>query len=131
MLFDDVLKHPVVKQVIASGEERASRVVGRLLSDQRVSQGLQELLAAAAAARATVESGVQAALHAANLPTADELRSMRQKLSELEAQVEALNGRLQAEDGAAHPASPAETPAEKPAEAPAGTASGPTEPAGP
>jgi uncharacterized protein YlxW (UPF0749 family) len=104
MLFDDVLKHPVVKQVIATGEEQATKVVGKLLSDQRVTQGLQELLAAAAAARATVESGVQAALHAANLPTAEELRTMRQKLSELEAQVEALNSRLAADDAAASPA---------------------------
>jgi uncharacterized protein YlxW (UPF0749 family) len=111
MLFDDVLKHPVVKQVIATGEEQATRVVGKLLSDQRVTQGLQELLAAAAAARATVESGVQAALHAANLPTAEELRGMRQKLSELEAQVEALNSRLNADDAAASPvpAAPQET----------------------
>jgi polyhydroxyalkanoate synthesis regulator phasin len=103
MLFDDVLKHPIVKQVIATGEEQATRVVGKLLADQRVTQGLQELLAAASAARATVESGVQAALHAANLPTADELRVMRQKLSELEAQVEALNGRFKDEEGAATP----------------------------
>jgi polyhydroxyalkanoate synthesis regulator phasin len=101
MLFDDVLKHPVVKQMIATGEEQATKVVGKLLTDQRVTKGLQELLAAAAAARATVESGVQAALHAANLPTAEELRTMRQKLSELEAQVEALNTRLQADEAAA------------------------------
>jgi polyhydroxyalkanoate synthesis regulator phasin len=98
MLFDDMLKHPVVKQMIATGEEQATKVVGKLLSDQRVTQGLQELLAAAAAARATVESGVQAALHAANLPTAEELRTMRQKLSELEAQVEALNSRLPSDE---------------------------------
>jgi uncharacterized protein YlxW (UPF0749 family) len=120
MLFDDLFKHPAVKQAIASGEEQATRVVGKLLSDERVSQGLQELLAAAAAARATVESGVQAALHAANLPTADELRSMRQKLSELEAQVEALNSRLKAEDEAAPPAAPTAA-AATPAEAPQGT----------
>jgi uncharacterized protein YlxW (UPF0749 family) len=101
MLFDDVLKHPTVKQVIASGEERATRVVGKLLSDERVSHGLQELLAAAAAARATVESGVQAALHAANLPSAEELRTMRQKLSELEAQVESLDTRLKQAEAAA------------------------------
>jgi polyhydroxyalkanoate synthesis regulator phasin len=100
MLFDDVLKHPVVKQMISTGEEQASKVVTKLLSDQRVTQGLQELLAAAAAARSTVESGVQAALHAANLPTAEELRAMRQKLSELEAQVEALNSRLKADEAA-------------------------------
>ena len=116
MLFDDVLKHPVVKQVIATGEEQATKVVGKLLSDQRVSHGLQELLAAAAAARATVEAGVQAALHAANLPTAEELRTMRQKLSELEAQVEALNSRFKFEEVAA-PAPVAATPAETPREA--------------
>ena len=111
MLFDAVFKHPVVKQVIATGEEQATKVVGKLLSDQRVTQGLQELLAAAAAARATVESGVQAALHAANLPTAEELRTMRQKLSELEAQVESLNSRLKADEAAAPPvtAAPQET----------------------
>jgi len=112
MLFDDLLKHPAVKQVIATGEEQATKVVGKLLSDQRVSQGLQELLAAAAAARATVESGVQAALHAANLPTADELRSMRQKLSELEAQVEALNSRFREEDAVATSAPAPATPAD-------------------
>ena len=114
MLFDDVFKHPIVKQVIATGEEQATRVVGKLLSDERVTQGLQELLAAAAAARATVESGVQAALHAANLPTADELRAMRQKLSELAAQVAALNSRLEGGEAVmpAAPVAPAAAPAE-------------------
>ena len=110
MLFDEVLKHPVVKQVIATGEERATQVVGKLLTDERVSRGLQELLAAAAAARSTLESGVQAALHAANLPTAEELRTMRQRLSELEAQVEALHTRLEQPEPPAptEPAVPAE-----------------------
>ncbi len=106
MLFDEVLKHPVVKQVIASGEERATKVVGQLLADERVTHGLQELLAAAAAARATVESGVQAALHAANLPTADELRTMRQRLSELEAQVDELSTRLKQVEPSAPAGSP-------------------------
>jgi polyhydroxyalkanoate synthesis regulator phasin len=103
MLFDELLKHPVVKQVIASGEQRATEVVGKVLTDERVTRGLQELLAAAAAARATVESGLQAALHAANLPTADEVRTMRQRMSELEAQVEALQARLEESDPAAPP----------------------------
>ncbi len=107
MLFDDLLKHPVVKQVITSGEERATQVVGKLLADERVTRGLQEVLAAAAAARSTVESGLQAALHAANLPTADEVRAVRQKLSELEAQVEALSARLE-RNGAAPAAGPVE-----------------------
>ncbi len=103
MLFDELWKHPVVKQAIASGEQRATEVVGKVLTDERVTRGLQELLAAAAAARATVESGLQAALHAANLPTADEVRSMRQRMSELEAQVEALQARLEEPDPAPAP----------------------------
>jgi uncharacterized protein YlxW (UPF0749 family) len=105
MLFDEVLKHPAVKQAMAASEEQAAKVVSKLLTDERVSRGLQELLAAAAAARSTVESGVEAALHAANLPTAEELRTMRQRLSELEAQVEALHARV-GQTGAAAPAGP-------------------------
>jgi len=112
MLFDELFKNPVVKQVIASGEEQATRVVGKLLADERVTKGLQEVLAAAAAARATFESGLQAALHAANLPTADEVRTMRQRLSELEAQVEALHTRVQQAEPATSPVvtPPAATP---------------------
>jgi polyhydroxyalkanoate synthesis regulator phasin len=112
MLFDELFKNPVVKQVIASGEEQATRVVGKLLTDERVTRGLQEVLAAAAAARATVETGLQAALHAANLPTADEVRTMRQRLSELEAQVEALHTRVEQAEPATSPAatSPAVAP---------------------
>jgi uncharacterized protein YlxW (UPF0749 family) len=120
MLFDEVLKHPVVKQVIASSEEQANKVVGKLLTDERVSRGLQELLAAAAAARATVESGVEAALHAANLPSAGELRTMRQRLSELEAQVEGLQTRLE-QRGTAEAGEPAASPAPSAATAPAGS----------
>ena len=114
MLFDELFKNPVVKQVIASGEEQATRVVGKLLTDERVTRGLQEVLAAAAAARATVETGLQAALHAANLPTADEVRTMRQRLSELEAQVEALHTRVQQAEPATSPVvtPPAATPPE-------------------
>jgi polyhydroxyalkanoate synthesis regulator phasin len=106
MVFDELFKNPIVKQVIATGEEQASRAVGKLLTDERVARGLQEVLAAAAAARSTVESGLQAALHAANLPTAEELRTMRQRLEELEAQVEDLNARVQQAEPATPPAAP-------------------------
>jgi polyhydroxyalkanoate synthesis regulator phasin len=93
MLFDDMLKHPVVKQVLATGEERATQVIGKLMADERVTNGLQELLAAAAAARATLAEGLKQALHAANLPSASEVTALRHRLEELEAMLADLAAR--------------------------------------
>jgi hypothetical protein len=118
MLFDDLLKHPAVKQVLATGEERATQVIGKLMADERVTNGLQELLAAAAAARATVEEGLKQALHAAHLPSAGEVTALRHRLEELEAQLADLQSRQAA--GASTP--PAQPPAAEPPAGPAAPA---------
>jgi hypothetical protein len=94
MLFDDVLKNPVLKKVLAAGEEQAGRVVTRLLASERVTTGLQGLLGAASAARATLDAGVQGALRAANLPSAGEVQALKQKIDELEAVLDDLSARL-------------------------------------
>jgi hypothetical protein len=94
MLFDDVLRHPVLKKAIAAGEEQAGRVVGKLLSSEAVATGLQGLLTAASTARATFDAGVQTALKAANLPSAGEVQALKQKIDELEAVIDDLTARL-------------------------------------
>jgi hypothetical protein len=94
MLFDDVLKNPAVKKALAVGEEQAGRVVGKLLSSEAVASGLQGLLTAAAAARATLDAGVKTALRAANLPSAGDVQALKQKIDELEALLDALSARL-------------------------------------
>jgi hypothetical protein len=106
MLFDDVLKNPVLKKALAAGEEQAGRVVGRLLSSETVASGLQGLLGAASAARATFEAGVQSALKAANLPSAGEVQALRQKIDELEALLDDLSARL--DEPARRPAPPSD-----------------------
>jgi hypothetical protein len=99
MLFDEVLKNPVVKKAIAAGEEQAGKVVGKLLSSDAVATGLTNLLSAASAARATFDAGVQTALKAANLPSAGEVQALKQKLEELEALIDDLSAKV---DGAPH-----------------------------
>ncbi len=106
MLFDDLLKNPVVQKAVAAGEEQAGRVVGRLLASERVTNGLQGLIAAASTARSVAEATVQRALQAANLPRADEVASLKRKVDELEALLDDLAARLDA----APPAAPGSAP---------------------
>lgn len=86
MLFDEVLKNPAVRKAIEAGEERVGRTVGRLLGGD----GLATLLSSAAQARETLEKGVARALHAANLPSREDVASLRRKLEELEATIDGL-----------------------------------------
>jgi hypothetical protein len=110
MLFDEVLKHPVLKKALAAGEEQAGRVVGKLLSSEAVATGLQGLLTAASTARATLDAGLQTALRAANLPSAAEVQGLQRKIDELEALIDDLSARL--DERPARQAPPADEPAE-------------------
>jgi len=91
MLFDDVLRNPAVKKAIEAGEERVGRAVGRLLGGD----GLHALLSSAAQARETLEKGVARALHAANLPSRDDVASLQRRLAELEAMIDGLAARVE------------------------------------
>jgi hypothetical protein len=109
MRFDDVLRNPLLQKALQAGEAQAGKVVGRLLSSDAVASGLQNLMTAAASARATFDAGVQGALKAANLPSAGDVQSLRQKIGELEQLIDDLSARLDAEE-AAPPATPGTPP---------------------
>ena len=104
MLFDDVLRNPAVRKAIAAGEERVGRAMGRLLGGEGVASGLQSLLSSAAQARETLEKGVARALHAANLPSRDDVASLQRKLAELEAMIDGLAARVEPQGGPARDA---------------------------
>ena len=90
MLFDDVLRNPAVKKAIAEGEEAVGKAVARLLADERFATGLQALLSSAVQARSVVERGVQQALHAANLPSSEDVRALKKRLDDLEEMLDGL-----------------------------------------
>ena len=70
------------------------KVVGRLLTSDRLTSGLQGLVSSALQARETFDRGVQQALHAANLPSRSDVAALKRKLEELEALIDGLASRV-------------------------------------
>lgn len=100
MLWDEVLKHPALRRAVAVGEERVGRAVVKLLASEGLGDGLRTLAAGAAQARSTLERGVSQALHAASLPSKDDVAALKRRIDELEAVIDGLAGRLGRPGGA-------------------------------
>ena len=92
--IDDVLKNPLLRRALRAGEEQVGKAVAKVLASESVASGVQTLLSGAVQARATFERGVTQALHAANLPSKDDVASLRKKLEELEAMIDGLAERV-------------------------------------
>ena len=92
--IDDVLKNPLLRRALQAGEEQVGKAVAKVLARESVASGVQILLSGAVQARATIERGVTQALHAANLPSKDDVASLRKKLEELEAMIDGLAERV-------------------------------------
>ena len=90
MPFDGILGNPLVKKALQAGEEQVGKAVAKLLASEGVASGVQTLISGAVHARAAVERGVSQALHAANLPSRDDVDALRKKLDELEAMLDGL-----------------------------------------
>jgi hypothetical protein len=101
MRLDDVLRNPVLRRALAVGEERVGHAVGRLLSSDRLTTGLQKVVSSALQARETFERGVQQALHAANLPSRDDVAALKRRLEEIEDMLDGLGRKV--ERGAPEP----------------------------
>jgi hypothetical protein len=95
MILDDVLRSPVLKKALEAGEQQVGRVMGRLLSSDRVTSGISSLVTSAVQAKQTFDRGVREALHAANLPSKDDVASLRRKLDELESMLDGLAARVE------------------------------------
>lgn len=94
MPWDDVLRNPWVRKALEAGEEQVGKVVGNLLSGEGLAGGLHTVASGASQARRTIEKGVAQALHAANLPSKDDVASLKRKLDELEAMIDGLAERV-------------------------------------
>jgi hypothetical protein len=90
MLFDDVLRNPLLRKALEAGEEQVGKVVGKLLASEGLTGGVQTLVATAAQAKETLEKGVSQALHAANLPSRDDVAALKRRLEELESMLDGL-----------------------------------------
>ncbi len=101
----DVLQNPLLRRAVEAGEERMGKVVAGLLASERITSGLQTLVGSALQAKETFDRGVGQALHAANLPSRDDVASLKKKLEELESMIDGLTERVEQPPPAA-PAAP-------------------------
>src|SRR5215208_3732732 len=94
MILDEMLRNPLLKRALQAGEERVGKVVGKLLASDEITTGLQRLVGSALQAKETFDRGVKQALHAANLPSQDDVASLKRKLEELESMIDGLAERV-------------------------------------
>jgi len=95
MRLEQVLRNPVLRRALEVGEERMGHAMGRLLSSDRVTSGLQRVVTSALQARSTFERGVQQALHAANLPSREDVDALKRRLEEIEDMLDGLGRKVE------------------------------------
>ena len=86
--------NPLFKRMIATGEERVSKLASQLLSNEAFRGALQKTVSAAMEAKATAERAAQTALGAMNIPTAGDVKKLEGKIEELEKVFESLSTRI-------------------------------------
>jgi hypothetical protein len=87
-------ENTLFKKMIATGEERVSKVASQLLSNERFMGALQKAVSAAMEAKGTVERAAQTALGAMNIPTAGDVKKLEGKIEELEKVFEGLSAKI-------------------------------------
>jgi len=87
-------ENPMFKKMIATGEERMSKIASQLLSNEKFMNALQKTVTAAMDARGTVERAAQTALSAMNIPTAGDVKKLEGKIEELEKVFEGLSAKI-------------------------------------
>lgn len=85
---------PMFKKMIATGEERMSRVASQLLSNEKFMGALQKAVTAGMEARGTLERAAHSALSAMNIPTSGDVKKLEDKIEELEKVFEGLSSRI-------------------------------------
>jgi hypothetical protein len=95
-------ENAVFKKMIATGEERMSKIASQLLGNEKFMGALQKAVTAGIEARGTLERAAQTALSAMNIPTAGDVQKLEGKIAELEKVFEGLTTKiaeLQRKDG--------------------------------
>ncbi|OLC72791.1 MAG: hypothetical protein AUH83_13045 [Deltaproteobacteria bacterium 13_1_40CM_4_68_19] len=84
----------VLKKMIATGEERMSKLASQLLQNETFMGALQKTMSAALDVKATAERAAHSALSAMNIPTSDDVRKLEGKIDELEKVFEGLSKKI-------------------------------------
>jgi len=86
--------NPVLKKMIATGEERVGKIATHLLANEKLMGALQRTVSAALEAKGLVERNVQTVLSTMNIPTAGDVQKLQGKIEELERTFEGLSAKV-------------------------------------
>ena len=84
----------VLKKMIATGEERMSKIASQLLQNETFMGAVQKTVSAALDVKATAERAAHNALSAMNIPTSSDVRKLEGKIDELEKVFEGLSAKI-------------------------------------
>jgi polyhydroxyalkanoate synthesis regulator phasin len=76
--------NPVMKKLVATGEERVGKLVQQLMSNEKFVAGIQAIVSRALTAKGSLDKSIRTALSAMNLPSTGDVEHLREKLDELE-----------------------------------------------
>ena len=87
-------ENPMFKKMIATGEERMSKIAAQLLGNEKFMGALQKAVSAGMEVKASAERAAQTALGAMNIPTAGDVKKLEGKIEELEKVFEGLSAKI-------------------------------------
>lgn len=76
--------NPVMKRLVATGEEQIGKLVQQLMANEKFVSGIQTMIGRALSAKGTLDKSLRGALSAMNLPSTGDLDTLREKIEDLE-----------------------------------------------
>lgn len=76
--------NPVMKKLVATGEERIGKLAQQLLSNEKFVSTVQAIVSRTLSAKGVLDKSIRSALSAMNLPSTADIETLREKIEELE-----------------------------------------------
>ena len=86
--------NPVMKKLVATGEQRIGKLAQQLLSNEKFVTAVQSLVSRTLSAKGTLDKSIRSALSAMNLPSTGDLEIVREKIDELERLLSSVEGKV-------------------------------------
>jgi polyhydroxyalkanoate synthesis regulator phasin len=86
--------NPMMKKLVATGEERVGKLVQQLMSNEKFVAGVQSIVSRAFSAKGLIDKSIKTALSAMNLPSTGDITVLKDKIEELETLLDKLDGKL-------------------------------------
>ena len=89
-------ENPVVKSVLARGEAQVGKLVQQLASNEKFVAMVQKIVAQSFKMKGTLDRNLQTALSTMNLPSIADIRSIKERLDELNEAMSKLTAKVDA-----------------------------------